>query len=333
MHHHKTPLKTQILVALGLGLTQLHCASGDLSSDGGASSPPDAGADGTGSTDASQRDSGAANDAASTDASLRDSGAENDAADSGRSEDTGAADAPSDAALDAATADAGGDGGSAIAWNAFLPLTSGSSGTTPDVSGHGYNATYTGVTFNGSAMVLTGGGNVSVPPVSSVSALNLTGSYSVSVWVTITNVTGFQTFVSADGNQVSEFYLQLAGSGHFAFALSYSDDNGGASPSCVADSPNLTPQAGTQYHLVATRDALTGVDSLYVDGALSGATTCSSTTGVAWVASTFGIGHGKFGGNPADFVTGSIAGVGLVNRVLTGAEVAKLYRLGPRYMP
>jgi hypothetical protein len=174
---------------------------------------------------------------------------------------------------------------------------------------------------------------VSVPPASSKPAVNLTGSYSVSVWVTISNVSGFQTFVSADGTQVSEFYLQLANSGHFAFALSYFDSDQGASPSCVADAPSIAPQAGAPYHLVATRDAATGIDYLYVNGALSGASTCPSTTGIGWLATTFGIGHGTFSGSPTDFVSGTIAGAGFVNRVLTGAEVAKLYKLGPQYRP
>jgi hypothetical protein len=235
---------------------------------------------------------------------------------------------------DSGMSDSGGDGGSAIAWNAFLPLASGTAGTTPDVSGHGYNATYsTGITFANSAMVLTGSGLVSVPPQSNVPAVNLTVSYSVSVWVTLSNLTGFQTFVSAEGTQVSEFYLQLNSMGHFQFALSYFDSNAGANPACVADAPSVAPQVGAPYHLVATRDAPTGIDYFYVNGALAGASTCPSTTGVGWLASTFGIGHGTFSGNPTDFVSGTIAGVGFVDRVLTGAEVEKLYLLGAKYSP
>jgi hypothetical protein len=340
MHYNKkAPRKTQILVALGtqilvalglgLGLTQLHCASGsdpeseDSSSDAGGSSP-EAGADSNGSADSTLQ---------GVDASPNAGDATSDAT------SDSPYDATSDAPYDAGPEGEAGDGGLSIAWNAFLPLASGTSegdgGTTPDITGHGYNATYsTGITFADGGMVLAGDdGLVTVPPESSGSVLNLTGSYSVSVWVTISDASGFQTFVSADGTQVSEFYLQLSGKGYFGFALSYSDSDQGASPSCVAGAASITPQAGTLYHLVATRDAATGIDDLYVNGALFGVATCPATTGAGWLASTFGIGHGKFSGSPTDFVTGSISGVGFVDRVLTGTEVAELYSFGPEYSP
>jgi Concanavalin A-like lectin/glucanases superfamily len=340
MHHNKkAPRKTQILVvlvALGLGLvlTQVHCAggagleSGDSSSDAGGSSP-EAGADSNGSADTLQ----------GVDASPNAGDATSDSPGDATSDSTSDApdDATSDAPHDAGPAGEGGDGG--IAWNAFLPLASGTSegdgGTTPDITGHGYNATYsTGITFADAGLVLAGDdGLVSVPPRSSGSALNLTGSYSVSVWVTISDASGYQTFVSADGTQVSEFYLQLSANGYFAFALSYTDADQGATPSCVAGATSIAPQAGTLYHLVATRDAATGIDYLYVNGALFGVATCPATTGVGWLASTFGIGHGRFSGNPTDFVTGSISGVGFVDRVLTGTEVAELYSFGREYSP
>jgi Concanavalin A-like lectin/glucanases superfamily len=335
MHYTKAPQKTQILVVLvalglglGLGLTQLDCADGaadseDSSADAGGSSP-EAGADSNGSADGTLQGADASPDAGDA---TSDSSAD------------ATSDSPADATSDAGAGDAGGDGGLSIAWNAFLPLASGTSegdgGTTPDITGHGYNATYsTGITFADAGMILAGDdGLVSVPPESSGSALNLTGSYSVSVWVTISDASGYQTFVSADGTQVSEFYLQLSANGYFGFALSYTDADQGATPSCVAGATSIAPQANTLYHLVATRDAATGIDYLYVNGALFGVATCPATTGVGWLASTFGIGHGKFSGSPTDFVTGSISGVGFVDRVLTGTEVAELYSFGPEYSP
>jgi hypothetical protein len=220
-------------------------------------------------------------------------------------------------------------------WNAFLPLASGSTpngepGTTPDISGHSYSATYgRGVSFSKSALVMAGSGDVSIPPESSAPAVDLTGSYSVSVWVTMTATTAWRTFVSADGTQVSEFYLQKrSDTNHFAFALSTADSNDGVVHPCIASS-SITPSSGTPYHLVATRDATTGLDTLYVNGAVAGTATCLVSDGVGWPASSFGIGHGMYSGSFTDFFAGSISNVGLIGRVLTDAEVSALYALGP----
>ena len=87
--------------------------------------------------------------------------------------------------------------------------------------------------------------------------------------------------------------------------------------------------AGTLYHLVGTRNAASGLDTLYVNGALAGTATCPASSGAGWPASTFGIGHGMFGGAKVDYVPGSISNVGLIGRALTPDEVAALYKQGP----
>jgi hypothetical protein len=177
-------------------------------------------------------------------------------------------------------------------------------------------------------MVMSGSGDVSIPPQSLVPAVDLTGSYSVSAWVTMTDTSGWRTFVSADGNQVSEFYLQKrSDTGQFGFTLSNSDSNAGVGAPCITSS-SITPDSGTLYHLVATRDGTTGLDTLYVNGVVAGTATCLASDGVGWAASTFGIGHGMYSGAKTDYVSGSISGVGLVSRVLTATEVAALYALG-----
>jgi hypothetical protein len=216
----------------------------------------------------------------------------------------------------------------------YLPLASGSGspgepGTSPDISGHGYDAVYGfGVSFADSAMVLSGtAGDVTISSKSYVAAVDVTGSYSVSVWVSMNEATGYRTFVSADGSTVSEFYLQMRDTNHFAFTLSTSDSNDGVSQPCIAQSSD-TPAAFTQYHLVATRDATSGSNKLYVNGAEAASATCSATD-VSWAASTFAIGHGKYDGKNTDYVSGSLSGVGLLGRVLSASEVAALYALGP----
>jgi hypothetical protein len=220
-------------------------------------------------------------------------------------------------------------------WNAFFPLASGSTnngdpGTTEDVSGHDYSASYgSGVTFSNSAMVLSGSGNVAISPKATVPVVDLTGSYSVSVWLKMTDTSDYRTFVSADGSQVSEFYLQKrADTGYFAFTLSTSDSNDGVVKPCVASASSV-PDYGALYHLVATRDATTGLDTLYVNGVVAGTATCLASDGVGWAADTFGIGHGMYNGAVTDYFSGSISGVGLLSRALTSAEVAALYALGP----
>ena len=220
-------------------------------------------------------------------------------------------------------------------WNAFLPLATGSStpgepGTTPDVSGHGYSATYGfGVSFSNSALVLSESGDVTISSHAYIPAIDVAGSYSVSVWVRMNDTSGYRTFVSADGNEVSEFYLQKRDdTNRLAFALSTSDSNDGVGQPCIA-SASSDPAAFVLYHLVATRDATTGINTLYVNGVEAGTATCLASTGVGWAASTFGIGHGKYNGKNTDYVSGSISALGLVGRVLTEAEVAALYASGP----
>jgi hypothetical protein len=83
--------------------------------------------------------------------------------------------------------------------------------------------------------------------------------------------------------------------------------------------------ANTLYHLVATRDATTGLDILYINGVEAARNTCPpggwTDTGI------MGIGHGYFNGR-TDRVNGTLSNVGLVDRVLTPDEVAALFAAG-----
>ena len=97
---------------------------------------------------------------------------------------------------------------------------------------------------------------------------------------------------------------------------------------CIASAALIVPKVGTQYHLVGTRDATTGLDTLYVNGASAATATCPASSGAGWAATTFGLGYGMWAGGKVDYVSGSIAGVGLIGRALTADEVAALYALG-----
>ncbi len=74
----------------------------------------------------------------------------------------------------------------------------------------------------GSALNLTGAGN-SFAEIAAT-GVNTAASFSVSCWVKLNSVNGYQTFVSLDGSQVSAFFLQLRGdTGKFAFSRLGSD--------------------------------------------------------------------------------------------------------------
>ena len=238
----------------------------------------------------------------------------------------------------------GGTGSTLVPWHAFLPLAAAAPGSVPadgttlDLSPNHYDATYFGTTlsFANGSLNMTGVGSevVVVPARSGVPAVDVTGSYSVSAWVTMTNTGGFRTFVAGEGVNVASFFLQKRGDTNaFAFTTTAVDSTT-ASGGCIAPGPatdggaaqNLViPVVGTQYHLVATRDATTGIQILYVNGVESGRNTCLAgfvDTGI------LGIGHGIFGANRVDNVQGAIADVAVIDRVLTPAEIAALYALG-----
>jgi hypothetical protein len=191
-------------------------------------------------------------------------------------------------------------------------------------------------------MNLTGVGSetVVVPPKGTVPAVDTSGSYSVSAWVTLANVGGFRTVVSGEGVNIASFFLQKrADTNAWAFTTESTDST--SAPGCIvppgptapdggpAQSP-VTPLVNVQYHLVATVDATTNVHTLYVNGVASGQLTCGAgfaDTGV------LGIGHGIFNANRVDNVQGAIAEVGVIGRVLTPAEVAALFARGRIGMP
>ena len=243
-----------------------------------------------------------------------------------------------------------GTGGSTLnpPWHAYWPLVMGTPsstsgmGTTPDISGNQYEATYYGATFATGAVNLIGNNSqeVVVPPKGGVPAVDVTGSYSVQAWVTLSNVGVFETVVSGEGINIASFFLQkrVDNGGAWYFTTQAGDST--ASANCI--SPPLQPVDGgpaanpvvvvanTLYHLVATRDGTSGTQILYVNGVESGRNTCPA----GFVDTGYlGIGHGFFAGGRTDFVNGSISDVGVINRVLTPAEVTMLYNKGRTYVP
>ncbi|HEY8946843.1 MAG TPA: LamG-like jellyroll fold domain-containing protein [Polyangiaceae bacterium] len=157
--------------------------------------------------------------------------------------------------------------------------------------------------------------------VASEPVLQASGDFSISVWVRLDQLNGWHTIVSQDGESISPFYLQKHETNAFAFTT-YPADSTGSTP-CIATS-SLHPKPGEWYHLVATRDAETGEQRIYVDGILAGKATCA---GGFRAEGPLVIGRGKWN-VPADWMSGAVDELGVAARVLSPEEIFDLYQLG-----
>jgi hypothetical protein len=164
-----------------------------------------------------------------------------------------------------------------------------------------------GVAFNGTSQYLDAGRPV----------LNTASDYSVAAWVKLDKADGaFQTVVSQDGPSNSDFYLQYSGADQ-KFAMSFAG---------VRALAPVKPDPGRWYHLVGVRDTVKGELRLYVDGALAG--TASACLPQAAPTGDTVIGRGKYGGNPVDYLDGTVDQVHLYDRALSGDEIQQLYASG-----
>lgn len=212
--------------------------------------------------------------------------------------------------------------GSAPAPAAHWALDEGSGTTAADSSGNGHNGTlgagasWTAAQVGASAVAFhgTADGNIDVPePV-----VDTSQSFTVSAWVKLNNLSGYQTVVSIDGANISGFFLQLSGStGSFAFTRRTADSVN--STEVRADSA-VTPAANTWYHLVGVNDATSGALRIFVDGVEG--TDAPFTSNWSATGHTM-IGRGKFGG-PVDFVNGAVDDVSIYPAALTQAQVDAL---------
>jgi alpha-L-arabinofuranosidase len=195
-------------------------------------------------------------------------------------------------------------------------------GTATDTSGNGRTARLgtgaTRVTGNVGTRAISVNNTVNGVATVTGPVVNTANSFTVSAWVKLNAVGGFQTVTSISGTTVSGFYLQLRGdTGTFAFTRLASDANS-ATAVAAASTP---PTAGTWYHLVGVDDVATGTLSLYIDGHLE--STASYTGG--WQANgNTQIGQALWNGGAVDFVNGSIDEVSYYASALSAAQVAAL---------
>lgn len=194
--------------------------------------------------------------------------------------------------------------------------------TVADASGKNHpitltNATWTtGVTgqaaqFNGTSA----SGSTTAPTVDSAQ------SFTVSAWVKLDNLNGWQTFVNQDGVNISGFWLQYSQYvNNNKFALTMHDADSTTSNPYRAIS-TTTPVAGQWYHIVGVRDKTAATIKIYVNGRLEGTT---AYTGGWASGGTLNVGRGKWGG-ANDWVAGAIDEVGTYSYALNDAEITNLY--------
>ncbi|MER6249054.1 LamG-like jellyroll fold domain-containing protein [Streptomyces griseorubiginosus] len=204
--------------------------------------------------------------------------------------------------------------------SAHWTFDEGSGTTAADTSGNAHTATLQGAAGWGTGKVgahglnLAAGGNATTAaPVVDTSA-----AFSVSAWVNLAQLGGYQTAVSIDGKVVSAFYLGLRDdTGTFAFARLASDATQGAAVAAAASAPAV----GTWTHLVGVYDPSAGVTRLYVNGVLEGETAYAA--GWAGTGAT-AVGRALYGGGQVDQFHGQIDDVQLFPTALTSDQVATL---------
>jgi hypothetical protein len=150
--------------------------------------------------------------------------------------------------------------------------------------------------------------------------VDTTQSFTVSAWVYLTSTSGYQTFVSQDGTQISGFFLQLRGdTGRFAFTRPAYD-----SPKAlgiIASAPNIIPQPNEWYHLAGVYDEARQTISLYVNGTLQQTQSYVPNWGAT---GPLAVGRGFFNSAPTDFVSGDIDDVRTYAGALNATAIGQL---------
>lgn len=204
--------------------------------------------------------------------------------------------------------------------DAHWTFDEGSGTTAADSSGSGQDAALKGGAGWGTGKTgahcldLTGGGNATT----TAPVLDTSKAFSVSAWVNLAQLGGYQTAVSIDGGTVSAFYLGVRDdTGTFSFARLNTDAGGSAVVAAAA----AAPTTGAWTHLTGVSDPSSGVIRLYVNGVLEGEVDC--TAGWAGTGET-AIGRALYGGGHVDQWHGLIDDVWFFPSVLTAEQAAQL---------
>ena len=205
----------------------------------------------------------------------------------------------------------------------------GSGSVATDASGSANPGTLMGAAWTASGHVGAGVAFTNSPTTQAVTSsrpgVDTSASYSVSVWMRMTSVTGTQTAVSQTGDLGSAFFLGYRAAlptDKFRFLVTDSDV---ASPSTPSAMGGGTATPDTWYHLVGVYDAAADTATIYVN-AVQGSTVAVPAT---WHKSTakVQVGRALYGGATGwtDGVQGAVDAVRFYNRALTSAEVTANY--------
>ncbi|HUO09697.1 MAG TPA: LamG-like jellyroll fold domain-containing protein [Phycisphaerae bacterium] len=206
----------------------------------------------------------------------------------------------------------------AAAWT----FDEGTGTTAADSSGNGHNLTLSaGASWtagNVGTNALKVNGTATGVATATGPVVDTGGSFTVSAWVNLATVSGYETVVSIAGTNVAGFFFGLRqDTGAFSFARIPSD----STTSATVIAATSAPAANTWYHIVGVDDATAGTLTLYVDGQSQGSAIFTS----GWTATgdTL-IGHGFYNGSQVDYVNGSIDDVQFFSSALSAAQVAAL---------
>lgn len=160
--------------------------------------------------------------------------------------------------------------------------------------------------------------------VTSVSAINWASNsrFSIEFWIKTSSCGGSQAVLGRHDPATQLHWWVGCQNGNAVFNLV--DKNGGGSAQTLSGSSNVAN--GSWHHIVAIRDAISGQNRLYVDGAQQGAAAVSYTAGFD-AAAALNIGWLNESGADYHF-TGSIDEVAIHNRVLPNSEILKHYTDG-----
>ncbi|BDI28344.1 hypothetical protein CCAX7_003950 [Capsulimonas corticalis] len=197
----------------------------------------------------------------------------------------------------------------------YWPCDEGSGTTVADKSGRGQTGYFqagaawtTDAKVGRSALSFPNPGGVEI----SGPVIDTTKSYTVAAWVKLDKLSGYETFVSIDGDDKSGFFLQVHADGNrFTFAL---DPVHAFAP--------VSPQPGQWYHLAGVYSATRQTLSVYVNGQLEAT---ERAPAAARATGNTAFGRAKYGGNFTDFVYGAIDDIRIYDVALTPVEIDSLY--------
>jgi len=204
------------------------------------------------------------------------------------------------------------------------PLDAVTGGQTADTSGSNNPGTVSG-TYN--LAVATIGQGIQLDPaaggiVTQRNVIEPRASFTVSLWVKLTQSSGTQTFVSMPGASVSNFYLQLGGWLNGGFVMDVYPGDTTAVEDYAAASTTI-PVANQWYHVTGVHDAAAKQVRIYVNGQLE--RQVAAPGGTFANAGPLAFGYSKYGGVRSDGNNARLDDIRVFNTALTAADILTVF--------